>query len=293
LSDDPVARGEAAGAEQRLRDLGVRVWGATAAGLLAFLPRDDRSPATIQSLGGFGVLRAGKAVSATEWQSKKARDLLKVLVARRGRPTLREVLTETLWPGDDPVRLANRLSVALTTLRSVLDPDKRFSPDHFVIADKQTVRLDLQNLSVDVEGFLTRAQAGLELLREGRQAEASPLLRAAEDLYAGDFLEEDTYEDWAGPLREEARATYISVARALALESSSNRDHDTAVRLFLRILERDPYDEEAHLGLISTLVAAGRHGEARRRYRTYVSRMDEIGVEAAPYPRGAAVSSTS
>jgi DNA-binding SARP family transcriptional activator len=235
------------------------------------------------------VLRAGKAVSATEWQSKKARDLLKVLVARRGRPVLREVLTETLWPGDDPVRLANRLSVALTTLRSVLDPEKRFSPDHFVIADKQSVRLDLDNLSIDVEEFLSRANAGLELLRDGRHAEASPLLRVAEDLYAGDFLEEDTYEDWSGPLREEARATYISVARALALESSSNGEHDGAVRLFLRILERDPYDEEAHLGLISTLVAAGRHGEARRDYRTYVSRMDEIGVEAAPYPRGTAV----
>ena len=112
------------------------------------------------------------------------------------------------------------------------------------------------------------------------------MLRAAEDLYAGDFLEEDTYEDWAGPLREEARAAYISVARALALASTASGDHDGAVRLFLRILERDPDDEEAHLGLVSTLVAAGRHGEARRRYRTYTSRMDEIAVEAAPYPRG-------
>jgi DNA-binding SARP family transcriptional activator len=50
------------------------------------------------------------------------------------------------------------------------------------------------------------------------------------------------------------------------------------------VLERDAYDEEAHLGLVATLVAAGRHGEARRRYRIYGEQMGELGVEAAPFP---------
>ena len=57
-----------------------------------------------------------------------------------------------------------------------------------------------------------------------------------------------------------------------------------AVNYRLRVLERDPYDEDAHLGLVSTLSAAGRHGEARRFYRAYVARMEELGVEPAPFP---------
>jgi ATP/maltotriose-dependent transcriptional regulator MalT/DNA-binding SARP family transcriptional activator len=288
LSEDVTARAQAARAEQRLHELGVRVRGATAAGLLASLPREVKIPVTIQSLGGFRVLRDGRALPATEWQSKKARDLLKVLVARRGRPTSRELLTEILWPGDDPVKLANRLSVALTTVRSVLDPERRFPADHFVVADKSSVRLELRNLVVDVEDFLATVAAGFALEREGHSDEAFSLLRAAEELFAGDFLEEDAYEEWAMPLREEAQATYISVARALARVSASSGEHDAAVRHFLRILERDSYDEEAHLGLVSTLVAAGRHGEARRRYRTYVARMDEISVEAASFPGSSA-----
>jgi len=51
-------------------------------------------------------------------------------------------------------------------------------------------------------------------------------------------------------LREEARAAYLAVARTL----------------------------------VATLVAAGRHGEARRRYRIYGEQMGELGVEAAPFP---------
>jgi ATP/maltotriose-dependent transcriptional regulator MalT/DNA-binding SARP family transcriptional activator len=288
LAENATGRAQAARAQQRLHELGVRVRGATAAGLLASLPREVKTPVTIQSLGGFQVVRDAKPVPATEWQSKKARDLLKVLVARRGRPTSRERLTETLWPGDDPVKLANRLSVALTTVRSVLDPERRFPADHFLVADKSSVRLELRNLTVDVEHFLATVAAGFALQREERNDEALLLLRAAEELFAGDFLEEDAYEEWAMPLREEVQASYISVARALARVSASSGDHDAAVRHFLRILERDSYDEEAHLGLVSTLVAAGRHGEARRRYRTYVTRMDEIAVEAAPYPEPSA-----
>ncbi len=61
-------------------------------------------------------------------------------------------------------------------------------------------------------------------------------------------------------------------------------DADRATRYYLRILEQDACDEAAHLGLVGALLAAGRHGEARRRYGIYANRMEEMGVEAAPFP---------
>ena len=36
--------------------------------------------------------------------------------------------------------------------------------------------------------------------------------------------------------------------------------------------------------LVSTLASAGRHGEARRRYRLYTERMRQNNREPAPYP---------
>ena len=120
--------------------------------------------------------------------------------------------------------------------------------------------------------------------RDGDGATARRELEAAEALYGGDFLEEDPYEDWAVPTREEAQATYIGIARSLAASAAEIGDADLATRYYLRILERDPYDESAHLGLVDALRVAGRHGEARRRYGFYAAKMEEIAVEAAPYP---------
>jgi ATP/maltotriose-dependent transcriptional regulator MalT/DNA-binding SARP family transcriptional activator len=273
---------EAEEAERRLRALGVRAGAELAAGLLRAVATPPSDPVRIQALGGFRVLRAGEPVAADEWQSRKARDLLKVLVARRGRAVAREALMEALWPDEDPVRLSNRLSVALSTVRTVLDPERRHPSDRYVLADKHVV--GLAQLPVDVEEFLAAAAAGLERFARGGQAEALSLLAAAEAAFTGDFLEDDPYEDWAVSLREEARAVYLAVARTLARSAAKAGEHDLAVRYHLRVLERDAYDEEAHLGLVATLAAAGRHGEARRRYRIYGEQMGELGVEAAPFP---------
>jgi DNA-binding SARP family transcriptional activator len=271
-------------AEARLRELGVRGPASAAASLLAEYSEVSLSTVSIESLSRFRVLRDGVPVPLGEWQSKKARDLLKMLVARRGRPTPRDVLMEALWPEGDPTKLANRLSVALSTLRSVLDPERRHDQDHYVSAGKDVLALEVANLEIDVEGFLAEAAAGFGLRADGALSQARGRLAAAEALYSGEFLEEDAYEDWAVPLREEARATYISVARALGEDALERGEHDLAARYFLRTLEKDPYDEDVHLALVALHEAAGRHGEARRAYRTYVARMEEIAVEAAPFP---------
>src|SRR4029079_18655500 len=75
-----------------------------------------------------------------------------------------------------------------------------------------------------------------------------------------------------------------SIARSLCEPRAWGGAAAVATRYYLRILERDPYDEGAHLGLVAALVAAGRHGEARRRYGFYAAKMEEIAVEAAPFP---------
>ena len=277
VSDGSAAQAAGAAAERKLRAIGVNVDAAArAAGLFAALPPRERLAVEIRTLGGFAVWRRGEPTTSTEWQSRKARDLLKLLIVRRGRPTTRDTIMEALWPGEDPGKLANRLSVALSTLRAVLDPSHDLPPDHFVRADAASISIDLEHTAVDVETFLTAAAAGLD----GKCGE----LEDAESLYAGEFLEEDAYEDWTTPLREEARAAYIRVTRVLAKTSAEEGAYDAASRYLRRILERDTFDEHAHVALTGALQAAGQHGEARRAYQTYVSRMEEIAVEPMSYP---------
>lgn len=236
----------------------------------------------IQTLGGFRVVRGGDPVPAIAWQSRKARDLVKILVTRRGRPTPRESLIALLWPGEPADKVGNRLSVALSTVRAVLG-SRRGAAAHSVVTEGDTVRLDLDVVTVDVLTFLDLAHRGLHDWRDHHPT-AWPLLRAAESAYTGDFLEEDPYDDWATELREEARLTYVQVATVLAGHANDTGEHVTASRYCLRVLARDQYNEPAHLALVQALAAAGSHGEARRRYRTYVARMTEIDIEPRPFP---------
>jgi DNA-binding response OmpR family regulator len=119
----------------------VRDGAEIAAGLLRAVAAPPRDPVRIQALGGFRVVRAGEPVPVQEWQSRKARELLKVLVARRGHAVPREALMEALWPDEDPARLSNRLSVALSTVRTVLDPVRRYAPDRQSIKRYEVKRL--------------------------------------------------------------------------------------------------------------------------------------------------------
>ncbi len=281
LDPDGVRHTAAALAVRRLNAVGVRLRATEAAGTLAAVAEHRARNVEIRTLGGFTVWRDGAAVPHGAWQSRKARDLIKILIARHGRPTSREQLAALLWPDEPHEQVSSRLSGLLSVARSVLDPDKRHDANAFLVADRHTIGLDLRRVSVDVETFLATATEGLAL-RTSDPERAAELLEEAETAYTGDALEEDPYEEWAIPLREEARATYVSVARSLAHGALGARDADRAVRYLLRVLEQDAFDERAHHELIRALATDGRHGEARRRYRVYTTRMAELGVAATP-----------
>jgi len=53
------------------------------------------------------------------------------------------------------------------------------------------------------------------------------------------------------------------------------------VGLLVRVLRDDPYDEDAHRGLVRALMRRGRHGEARRAFERWAEAMREID---APSP---------
>ena len=83
-------------------------------------------------------------------------------------------------------------------------------------------------------------------------------------------------------LRDEALARYLEVMRTLGRVCADEGDVDDARRAWLRVLERDPYDEGTALRLIDALRAAGRLGEAAKQHRRYAERMRELGVPARP-----------
>jgi DNA-binding SARP family transcriptional activator len=218
----------------------------------------------IQTLGTFRVIRDGLPVPIIAWKSKKARELVKILIARRG-PTPHDQLMELLWPAVDPARASIRLSALLAAVREVLQPQP--IGEGPLVATGGAVSLNRTQVSIDVENFLTQATAALDAHR-AEEPGVITRIETAVAAHTGDFLAEDPYQEWARPLAEEVRAVHISLLQALAARSRKADDADAVVRYTLRLLEQDCYDEEAHLNLVGILIDAGRLGEARRHYQT-------------------------
>ncbi|WP_327034434.1 BTAD domain-containing putative transcriptional regulator [Micromonospora ureilytica] len=271
---DPQERVDARLAAERLASAGVPPPTLSRQG-----PR-RAAQVTVRTLGRFEVYVDGTQVVAAAWQSRKARDLLRILAARRGRAVPREQLGEMLWPAQDPARVSHRLSVALSTLRGVLDPQRRSPTDHFVIAAHPSLALDVGHVELDVEEFRTESAHGLRLAEQGETEDARAALLLAEQRYRGDFLEDEPYDDWSRPTREEARRVYLRVVRKLASLARDAGDIDETIRHLGRALELEPHDEGVHGEFIRTLTDAGRHGEAAQAYRRYGEAMSAIGVPA-------------
>jgi DNA-binding SARP family transcriptional activator/tetratricopeptide (TPR) repeat protein len=248
------------------------------------VPVDDPAPGAaaampvLRALGRFEVLVGGRVLPAAAWQSRRARDLLRILVVRRGRPVPRAELCELLWPDAGPGRTGHRLSVLLSIVRGVLDPGKALPTDHYLVADAASIALDVTHVRVDVLEFLAAVAHGRRLRERGATADARTVLAAADQDYAADVFSDEPYADWSGPLREQARAAHLEALRLLADAHRAAGAAPAAVGCLLRLLEADPYDEPAHRAVVRTLAAAGQHGEARRAFARYRTAMREIGV---------------
>ncbi|MGI9528653.1 MAG: alpha/beta fold hydrolase [Acidimicrobiia bacterium] len=226
-------------------------------------PRTSTRPVaqrvTILTLGRFDVEVGGEAVAASAWGSRRARQLCKRLVAARGWPVTRDELIDMLWPDEhDMSKLSARLSVQLSGVRRVLGGG--------VVADRQSVRLDLDEVSTDLEAF--------------HEAADDAAIVAA---YTGEFLPDDRYEDWSAAVRDEARTRFVAAARRLAERSKDGGDPMRAAALARRLVEVDRFDDASHRLLVRSLLAADETGEARRAHKAWETSMAELGETIPPF----------
>lgn len=268
-------------ARTALRSLGVQDDAYGIAGPLHVLRSgQDEVPVHVHTLGTFVVYRSGKPVAASEWPSRKSRDILKILAARGASGIRRDEIADMLWPDDDDP--GSKLSVALSHLKRVLDPDKNFDSSHFIVADRAAIRLDVTTTSIDVVEFKGAASESLAA-HAAKDPGAVEMLEAAAAMHTGDFLADDLYEDWASEARDEVEALGSDVVRVLAFALAKTSDPQRSVGWFARLLTYDPHDEPTYEALIWVLAEARRHGEARRYHRMYEMRMRELDVPAQSF----------
>lgn len=229
----------------------------------------DKQVPCIEVLTSFTVTNVEHEV--VRWRSRKAADLLKILVARRGIPIPREQVLEYLWPGVPPEDLANRFAVAISTARSSLDPERRYPRDHFISITPDIIALRTDRLTIDCETFLTTA-------RRGTRENDAELLHNAISLYQDQAFNEDPYAPWSDAIRREVDATFCAASHALAEIRANNHEHDEAADLYQQIISIDEYDQIAHENLIAAFTAVGAHGRARTALERAQTAFEDLGI---------------
>ncbi|WP_198668771.1 AAA family ATPase [Homoserinimonas sp. OAct 916] len=222
--------------------------------------RSAHSVPRISVLGTFEVRGTDGAVA--NWNSRKARELLKILLTRGGSPVAKDSLMDLLWPGEDSWTLGNRLAVAVSAVRRALDPGRRHSSEVYLATDGMTMSLSPSRLRVDAWEFLAEAQTVTEQVRSGGEPDLIELRRVVR-LYRGDALPDEPYTDWALDFRLRCQSAFIEVSQHLATTAATQHAPLVAADACRGILDIDPLDRLAHTTLIAALKELGAHGQAR------------------------------
>jgi DNA-binding SARP family transcriptional activator len=238
--------------------------------------------------GPFEVWQDGDLLSPSTWPSRKARQLLKILLTFRGRVVATEALIEWLWPDLNPKSARNSLWVAVSGLRHMFEPQATGrGVSTFILTEHSGYRFDPASCwEIDVDTFLARLRSGQAYERRGDLATAIDEYRAAEMLYRGDYLAEDPYEEWAIATREHLREGFLEMESALAVCCLSLGRYGDTLAHARQVLGHDPCRESAWRLVMEAHYRAGEQDRALQafeRCRSLLAR--ELGVDPLPETR--------
>ena len=215
----------------------------------------------IELLGGFRIALGADEIPDDGWRLAKARSLVKIVALAPGQSILREQLVDLLWPELDPGAGSNNLHQALHIARRTLGalfPDTK--PNRILRLQRGVLSLEAPiPLWIDVEVFELEARA-LQSIDD--PASFYPTL----DIYRGDLLPDDLYEDWAAERRIALHEQYLSLLDRLAALHRAKREATPAIDALRRVVAIEPDREEAHRGLMELYALTGRRQQAIRQY---------------------------
>jgi DNA-binding SARP family transcriptional activator len=234
----------------------------------------------VKTLGRFQVYQQDGSIS--DWPSLKARSIFKYLVGQQGVPATRDILMDIFWPDADAESARHNLHQAIHSLRKTLR--KLDAKAQVILFENNGYLLNPElNIHLDFVEFEQHVQAGRRLELAGQMAEAVQEYRMAVDLYRGDFLEEDLYEDWPGAQREYFRQLYLDLVDQLSEYFFQQHNYPETIALCQKMLSLDNCYEEAHRRLMRCYLAQGQRRLTIRQYQLCVQALSkELDVTPSP-----------
>jgi len=230
----------------------------------------------LRLLGPLEVALAGQPV--TGFESDKVRALLAYLAVEADRHHRRDALAGLLWP-DWPDRAARKnLRTALSNLRQAIGDHHATPP--FLLITREAIQFNAaSDYWLDVSAFVVAVESDPPAVSQLDEALA---------LYRGSFLEgfflkdSAAFDDWSLLVRERLRRDALVALHQLAVHHERRGDYEQARVYAWRLVELEPWQEEAHQQLMRLLAFGGQRGAALGQYETCRRLLaEELGVEPA------------
>ncbi len=216
------------------------------------------APVRISLLGGFELRVGDRTLTEPDLGRRDALRLAQYLAHAPGRRRHREQVLEALWPDAAAGTLANRLHKAAHYLRKATAV-----PDSVVLASDTVALFPHADVEVDVERFERCARGAVD--PGTPDADRAALADEAITVYRGDLLPHDPYEEWAFHPRQRLQLQHREFLRQR--------------RRYAELVAVDPLDEDAQVGVMRDLLAAGDRAGVRRRFQVLSGVLErELGV---------------
>lgn len=226
----------------------------------------------INLLGPFLIRIHKRNLNAADFKSTKALMLLKYLAAQRSQGYInREILIELLWPDQDPQKTSARFNMAMSALRKILEPNlPPKAPSAYIDRKKDGYRLFSDDrIIIDTELFLSYLPRANEL--SAYHDQALELYYKAFNLYRGEFLEEDRFEQWCIEDRFFFSSKYQEAVKKVIQILEQKQDWDNALSYSELLLKENPLDEAVVEKVMLYFSKNGQSFRIKSTYDAYVA----------------------
>lgn len=230
-------------------------------------------------LGAFEATLDGKPIAG--FATNKVRALLIYLAVESERPHPRESLIGLLW-GELPNQAAfGNLRYALSNLRRAIG-DRLADPPFLLIA-RHTIQFNpISDYELDVNAWLS-AYSRWQMAK-GQPLPTSHMLSAVRN-YRGRFLEGFTcdsaqFEEWVLLKREQIGLKVLDTLHSLTAHYVERGEYVQVQTHARKVIELEPWDEEAHRHLMRALACVGQRSAALAQYEACCHVLkQELGIE--------------
>jgi len=235
----------------------------------------------VRLFGGLDVRVGERVVREHDWRKRKARVLFALMVLQGGRDLPREQICDLLWPELDAVKARNNFYVIWSIMKGALIPDApRGTKLEYADNTGGLCRIDVELVSSDVEEFSRTLAAARGAENSGDSAEALSCYERLRDIYRGDLLPGDLYDDCFSAARDRYRVEFCEAMRR-AVDCAARAERPDDCLLFARAgLDSDPLSEDLYRAVMRYHIDAGQRSAAIDAYFACRQRLcDDLGLD--------------